>query len=960
MIRIVNTNTKKAKRIGEKIMSKKYIVVSVTISIIISVLMCISVFNKKTDLENIVDTSVDKNFNIYELNYNTQTEKFRLIKADKHGHIKAYEDFDSVGENKEINYDQIEVDGYGNIFVKVTEINNTVEKNLRPILKEKVLMYDNNLNFIREIVSVDFSNRSDTVEKTYIFNYQVMNNKIKIFCRDGNNYEILSANIDEDQPLEIEHKFTIIPDISSMENVKWVSDIMVSSTGKIVYSDYVGRLYISDGDGFKHINDIVSDNKIFSSAFSLDSDDNLYFTDIINMDYYQLNLGNLNINKLYNKDSIINAKKNIRFADSTYVNYVEDGEFYGMLRTSDNTQYISFGKTETYIDRLVGNDIHFKILFILISSAILFLIILGIIKVILKLKSRAFLTLKIMLRFLPAYMISMGALFVILIYMLIERNSSILLVGQATNAKIAEENINGDLFKKINSNESYLSDEFDNVRKQIDRAYKRAYEYSTPKLDYIMSYVENNGVLFRNFMIGDSQDFFASDEQVNFLNRASSIVPIDYSLDEDTVSRYYSLWDVIKSGKTPSTSDLSFIVNDNHGEWLVSCEPIYDSEGQAVGFIGSSINKWESQDVFFYKTVGFVTIAFSVTVIITFVYFIVVLKFAFLPLKELDKGVKKIGEGKWDTKVNIKSRDEFAEIGNGFNMMTDRINRYVSSYAELNQIYFKFVPSGLIKLLGKTDILGINLDDRNHELVSVLTIKFDVKKENYLTIENMNDYFQRTNQKYMMLFDTVRENNGIIEKFDAFGMTVLFLGNPFHAVTASIQFVEQLSLDDFKNSFRIALGVADATIGVMGDNSRISISIISEEHLLMDYVCDFLDKVKVKHFALQSMIDAIEDDSISDIYRFIGQVKHPLRNKPVKIYEFIDNNILNKKKLYIELKPLFEQGVNNYINGDFFKARRIFSEVLSLNESDSMAMYYLGLCDNLNYQMIKDWKGYLF
>ena len=145
----------------------------------------------------------------------------------------------------------------------------------------------------------------------------------------------------------------------------------------------------------------------------------------------------------------------------------------------------------------------------------------------------------------------------------------------------------------------------------------------------------------------------------------------------------------------------------------------------------------------------------------------------------------------------------------------------------------------------------------------------------------------------------------------------------------------------------------------MGNNSRMSITVMSEELILMEYASRCLSKMQISHFAMQSMIDEIQNNSGFSNYRFIGQIKHPKQDKPIKIYEFINARNLYERKLYLGTKSLFERAVNDYIEGNLAEARKTFSSILKINESDKMAMYYLGICDELDYKATLNWKGYI-
>lgn len=940
-------------------MKKLYTLIIAILSVVISILVSIFVPSYFDNVGGCIDFAVDPNLNIYNLSYKSKTGEFKISRIDKNGRIQASINLDGSNEECTRSYEKVEVDQKGNILLKITDRDSTIKDGINAIKSEKILMYDMDLNFVKEIAGVDFSDRESLLDEPYIFDYQVIKDEVKIFCKDGNNYEILSTNtIDTYNPTS-EQKFSIIPDASVSSDTKWVSDIAVSSNGKVVYSNYKGEIYILEDGEFKNITNDIGINNAYPTDFSVDSNNNLYFTDIVNMNFYQMDMQSLNLKQLYNKNSVINKKSNISFGNIKNVSYVSDGEFCSILKTSSGEEYVGFGVTENHIKNIKNDNILFQVILFIVCSIALFFIIYGVVKVVFKMQEKTTLTLKIVLCFLPVYILAIGILFAIFTYNLKAQNDNNLVSAQETSARIVAENIDVDLFKNVNTSKSYLTDDYMKLSEQIENICKKAVCFGEQQPDYIMFYSVNDGVIYRNFAKNLNEGSSLSLKKEAIIED-TSIVPVDYKYDKETAEKYYSLWNNMSKSNKLTNEKYSLSISNGGINFISGFEPIYDLSGNPVGFVESRVSKLERRDSRFYRNIMIVVISvISITVLI-FIYFLLVLKFSFLPLKAIVKYIYGISEGKWNTKLNIKSKDEFAFIGKGLKTMSDKIIQYNSGNILLNQEYLKFVPQDLFKLLGKSRVTDINLNDRSIRKINILSVKFDVKEENYLTVQGINDYFERTNKKYISLFDIVNRNNGVVEKFDVFGMTALFPENPFDAVAASMQFAEQFAEDISQNSFRIALGSAEATIGIMGSSNRMSVSIVSEELMLMEYISSFVSKMNIKHFAMQSMIDAIQNNKGFKSFRFIGQIKHPNKDKPIKIYELISTTSSYEKNLYNETKPIFEKGVDSYIKGDIAGARRIFVTILKVNESDKVAMYYFGLCNSLDYKKIKDWKGYLF
>ena len=70
-----------------------------------------------------------------------------------------------------------------------------------------------------------------------------------------------------------------------------------------------------------------------------------------------------------------------------------------------------------------------------------------------------------------------------------------------------------------------------------------------------------------------------------------------------------------------------------------------------------------------------------------------------------------MADGELGVQVPIKSRDEIGEISEVFNRMSFNIGAHIQEIMDLNDGYYKFVPSAIFEILGKRalkrSILGI-------------------------------------------------------------------------------------------------------------------------------------------------------------------------------------------------------------------------------------------------------------
>ena len=81
------------------------------------------------------------------------------------------------------------------------------------------------------------------------------------------------------------------------------------------------------------------------------------------------------------------------------------------------------------------------------------------------------------------------------------------------------------------------------------------------------------------------------------------------------------------------------------------------------------------------------------------------------PIKKLTAGMIELAEGKWNSRIKIKSHDEVGQLADGFNFMADHIEKSLSKLAtakEYTDNIVASVPSILIVLSNRANILSTN------------------------------------------------------------------------------------------------------------------------------------------------------------------------------------------------------------------------------------------------------------
>ena len=100
-------------------------------------------------------------------------------------------------------------------------------------------------------------------------------------------------------------------------------------------------------------------------------------------------------------------------------------------------------------------------------------------------------------------------------------------------------------------------------------------------------------------------------------------------------------------------------------------------------------SKGENQYVLMYdfpfhdidRTKWLFRLAFPILIIFILTY--ILLRKIFSPIKSLSQGVQSVGEGDYDLKLNVRSKDELGDLMTAFNQMTDKIKENIKSKEQL-------------------------------------------------------------------------------------------------------------------------------------------------------------------------------------------------------------------------------------------------------------------------------------
>jgi class 3 adenylate cyclase len=355
-------------------------------------------------------------------------------------------------------------------------------------------------------------------------------------------------------------------------------------------------------------------------------------------------------------------------------------------------------------------------------------------------------------------------------------------------------------------------------------------------------------------------------------------------------------------------------------------------------------------------------------ILVSFIYLILFVKWTTMdivfPVKELISNMQRTGEGQTVNYTIVRNNDEIGELAEGYNDMAGRIEQYISNISKMNEAYFRFVPKQFLEILGKESITEIKLGDQIQKEMSVLFTdirEFTALSEQMTpkeTFDFLNDYLSQ-------MEPVIARNHGFIDKYIGDSIMALFMGNVENAVDAAIEM--RAALSDFnltrklegKASTDSGIGIhtGNLMLGIVGGHGRMDGTVVSDAVNLASRVEGLTKMYGASIIISQDTLIKLEDPSRYN-YRFLDVVKVKGKKEVVYIFEILDGEPVEIKKLKIQTKQEFGRALQLYKTKSFDAALEIFHKISTINPADRATKLYIARCNNIiDFGLPEDWDG---
>jgi class 3 adenylate cyclase len=334
------------------------------------------------------------------------------------------------------------------------------------------------------------------------------------------------------------------------------------------------------------------------------------------------------------------------------------------------------------------------------------------------------------------------------------------------------------------------------------------------------------------------------------------------------------------------------------------------------------------------------------------------------PVNELVNSMRRTGEGMLDNYTIVRTNDEIGVMSEGYNMMTSRLRDYIFKISQMNEAYSRFVPNQFLEFLGKENFVDIQLGDQVQKEMSVLFS--DIRGFTELS-EDMTpkETFDFINHYLGYMEPVIRENNGFIDKFIGDSIMALFYVKVDDAIDAAIQMrstLEKFNLDRIdqgKPTIDSGIGIhtGNLMLGVVGGEGRMDGTVISDAVNLASRLEGLTKIYRTSIIISEDTLIKLENPSKYN-FRFLDIARVKGKKEAVYVFEVLDGEPEEVKNLKIETKGLFGKGIDLYKNKKFEEALEVFSQVVKINQLDSVAAFYINRCKrNITKGIPDDWSG---
>ena len=418
-------------------------------------------------------------------------------------------------------------------------------------------------------------------------------------------------------------------------------------------------------------------------------------------------------------------------------------------------------------------------------------------------------------------------------------------------------------------------------------------------------------------------------------------VPVESRYSSGVAEQFYL---AAETGQTIRTG-----FSDSLGDWTILLTPVTDEDGKVVAGIETGETR-QSLDYAVEQGARQLTVLNLSVLAVLAVLLSGVIAYSLHPLGILRKRVQEISDGKLGVQAPVRGNDEVSEITRTFNTMSTNVAFRDKEIRLTSDGYSRFVPSRVFRLLEKSSVIDVRLEDQTSVEATVLNCTVGAFDHIARGLRS-REMFRLINQVLARLVPVVDQSGGLVDRFDRAGLLAIYTEQPERALDAAISLCQTLRARQFDETegqeldFHVTLSAGPAMIGIVGAAERLEAMTISEHTSFTRFLQPLAAEYGAAVLMTGSAAGLIPDFDQRYHARTIGFVRMRTLDRLERLYDVFDGDEETTRRLKEETREQFEKGVALFCSHQYYEARLLFIEVLKKHRRDKAAKNYLYLCD---------------
>ncbi|MBX7066597.1 MAG: adenylate/guanylate cyclase domain-containing protein [Parachlamydiales bacterium] len=268
----------------------------------------------------------------------------------------------------------------------------------------------------------------------------------------------------------------------------------------------------------------------------------------------------------------------------------------------------------------------------------------------------------------------------------------------------------------------------------------------------------------------------------------------------------------------------------------------------------------------------------------------------------------------------------------------------------LTSAYERFFPREFLDLLGKKNILDVQLGDQAEKTMAVLFS--DIR--NFTTIlekKSTSESFKFINDFMGRAGPVVREHFGFIDKYIGDSIMALF-AKPDHALDASVKMLSQLkqealnpeNLSKIPIEIGIGLNFGPLMVGTVGELQRMDGTVFSDVVNTASRLESLNKAYGTSLLISDAFLNSLENKSKYRV-RFVDQVYVKGKTNSVKIYEIFDVDSPEIVRIKEQIRDDYQKAVELYQKQQFQDALNLLQKCQTALPQDIPTQIYIKRCN---------------